>query len=53
MDVKTYCPSTWKDCRCTKSIPPQCTTSEIKGHCDPPPCDDDSATATVRASGDR
>ncbi|KAK1313252.1 hypothetical protein QJS10_CPA06g01026 [Acorus calamus] len=53
-DVKTYCPSTWKDCRCTKSIPPQCTTTEIKDHCDPPRCDDDdSATATARAAGDR
>ncbi|KAK1276037.1 hypothetical protein QJS04_geneDACA023281 [Acorus gramineus] len=52
LDVKTYCPSTWKKCICTKSIPPQCTTNEIKDHCDPP-CDDDSATATVRAAGDR
>ncbi|KAK1314861.1 hypothetical protein QJS10_CPA06g01041 [Acorus calamus] len=52
-DVKTYCPSTWKDCKCTKSIPPQCTTNEIKDHCDPPMCNDNSATATVRAAGDR
>ncbi|KAK1277316.1 hypothetical protein QJS04_geneDACA020153 [Acorus gramineus] len=52
LDKKTYCPSTWKDCRCTKSIPPQCINGEIKDHCDPS-CDDDSATATVRAAGDR
>ncbi|KAK1277317.1 hypothetical protein QJS04_geneDACA020154 [Acorus gramineus] len=52
-DVKTYCPSAWKHCKCTKSIPPQCTTSDIKDHCDPPPCDNDSVTATDRAAGDR
>ncbi|KAK1283062.1 hypothetical protein QJS10_CPB21g00120 [Acorus calamus] len=36
LDVKSYCPTTWKKCACTKSIPPQCRSFDDGPNCDPP-----------------